>query len=908
MLLSLLLLVLHASVSWAEVHAFSEAARTTKKLHGLDITFAAKAPCDATVAIEDKDGRIIRHLASGLLGENAPLPFQKNSLKQTVYWDGKDDLGNAVDPRAPYTVRVSLGLKPRFEKTLYWSPYRRCGRSTAKVRASPEGVYVADGERFNQVRLFDHSGNYLRTVYPFPAEKMKKITTLQRVELPPDKEKFPAKWGDPQTSLLTYSDPRFGSKWPCGGPNGAVSAMDVRDGHLVLAGQRVNHLLPSGDIGPPGLDGPKVSFRKVVRHMHGWEEKAPQKPPQSVAISPDGKWVYLSGYLWRNRWIDGMLPGVARLALKTGASVEVFLGKMSDKAEGTDNKRFINPTSVACDQQNRVYVSDFGNDRVQIFSPEDGHLKTIRITKPAAIRVSPKTGEIFVLSWSCSTSYHGSLIHKSSKLHHFGPFEAPKRKATYTLDLEAYKAVVYAPELRHGEVDTWTNPPSLWISHPPGVHESWFITSVQILRMEAGNLKLTQDFNAITQKMLGDRLPPFSEHQKLYVGPRDGSLYINESFRAHGKTQPSGFPRHLARVDPETGRVSLVALPFNSVDFAFDPSGLMYLRTNRTIARYDPKTSREIPLSQGEERPNVGVAQGEKDRQAPIIGGIPTPYRGASGRWLGGLGVSPRGNVVVSCYNPIGKSDANTAGKPIHFALGGQRYRPESYPGRASTWEIHAFDDKGKLLHADVLPGVGWTYGVMMDSDGCVYVLSSKPIRPSGKAYANPSTGTLIKVRPGSAKLFSAKAPIPLPDGRMKRPSDLGVDGDETWLDGAEWVYGGITRARPALDAFARAFVSEADRYRIAVLDKNGNVILRLGRYGNVDDGLPLDKANGPPEPRSIGGDEVALMHPMHLAVHSDRRLFIADFGNQRVLSVKLGYHSESKTPVTGVTSARSKR
>ena len=37
------------------------------------------------------------------------------------------------------------------------------------MQATPEGVYVYDGRVFDHVRLFDHDGNYVRTIYPFPA-------------------------------------------------------------------------------------------------------------------------------------------------------------------------------------------------------------------------------------------------------------------------------------------------------------------------------------------------------------------------------------------------------------------------------------------------------------------------------------------------------------------------------------------------------------------------------------------------------------------------------------------------------------------------------------------------------------------------------------------------------------------
>jgi hypothetical protein len=92
-----------------------------------EITFAVKGYCDVTVAMIDPDpkkelvsgrGIVVRHLGAGVLGPNAPSPFQRNSLKQTLYWDGKDDLGFYHKEPQNLMVRVSLGLKPEFDKLL----------------------------------------------------------------------------------------------------------------------------------------------------------------------------------------------------------------------------------------------------------------------------------------------------------------------------------------------------------------------------------------------------------------------------------------------------------------------------------------------------------------------------------------------------------------------------------------------------------------------------------------------------------------------------------------------------------------------------------------------------------------------------------------------------------------------
>jgi hypothetical protein len=45
------------------------------------------------VAVLAADGALVRHLAAGMLGPNAPAPFKKDSLAQEILWDGKDDLG-----------------------------------------------------------------------------------------------------------------------------------------------------------------------------------------------------------------------------------------------------------------------------------------------------------------------------------------------------------------------------------------------------------------------------------------------------------------------------------------------------------------------------------------------------------------------------------------------------------------------------------------------------------------------------------------------------------------------------------------------------------------------------------------------------------------------------------------------
>ncbi|MFO7898329.1 MAG: hypothetical protein R6V58_04625, partial [Planctomycetota bacterium] len=254
------------------------------------------------------------------------------------------------------------------------------------------------------------------------------------------------------------------------------------------------------------------------------------------------------------------------------------------------------------------------------------------------------------------------------------------------------------------------------------------------------------------------------------------------------------------------------------------------------------------------------------------------------------------------------------ATKNMHGSMA-LKYTPQVYPGRARPWEVHVFDKHGQVLYEDAAPGTGRMDGVMMDEDDNLYVVIAGVGRVKGQKYFNPISCSVFRMKPGT-KILSTRGALPLPKGkRPDRPPDVyGADGaGDIWIQGAGWVRGGVgfdgkrakchcpSQSRPVLDLFARLFLPEIDRYSVLVLDTNGNEILRMGTYGNIDDGLPLIEEGGPPDPRSIGGDEVAIMHAQMLAGHTDRRLFIGDLGNACIHSVKLGYHATETVALRNV-------
>jgi hypothetical protein len=386
------------------------------------ITFASKGFCDATVAIEDPSSqvagqtRIVRHLASGVLGPKAPEPFQKNSLTQAIIWDCKNDQGVILDDKDALVVRVSLGLAPTFEKKVFGDPKRRIGFSPPIMVAAKEGVYVFDARGTDFLRLFDHDGNYLRTLYPFDADKLDKIVGLKWQDSPLTGKKVPFKFGFTLATMLTSGTSCLfdGLGDIKHGRGQAASAMAVsggpstgsgQAGRIALAYNDLNRLATDGTTGGLPLKGGHTGYKVDIADGYGGGFKDEVVGPTSAALSPDGKTLYLTDYMWRTggqRWVGGCLNGVAKLDYEAGKELEVFAGKMTRDSHGASPDQLAVPASVACDAQGRVYVADHWNDRVQVFAPDGKLLKSIATAKPSKVMIHPKNGEIWVASYLCS--------------------------------------------------------------------------------------------------------------------------------------------------------------------------------------------------------------------------------------------------------------------------------------------------------------------------------------------------------------------------------------------------------------------------------------------------------------------------------------------------------------------------
>jgi hypothetical protein len=945
-----------------QVFEFAAKPAVTRRGDKVTVAFETKGFCDVTVAVENAGGHIVRHLASGVLGKRAPKPFAKDSRKQQVIWDGKDDAGRYIDDKESHTIRVSLGLKPRFERTLFWTPYKRYADTAPIIKACPQGVLVYEGQIYDSVRLFDHKGDYVRTIYPFPAAKLKSVPDLRWKKFPQDGVRLPMKQWFRQATLLTSGDNSnrggkgagagwrgFGSqRWyhdghGAGASHHAASAMAVRGERVALCMYWLNRLAMDGSTGGRELNGPELCFRSKRGGLNYLgSEKVIRAAPHSAAFSPDGKWLYFTAYTWManfgtgGRW-NYWLPGLTRVAFdaEKDAKAEVLVGSMKRGAGGSSNAEFKVPTSVDCDAKGRIYVSDFLNDRVQVFTPDGKHFKTLKVRRPARVIVHRKTGELYVFSWAVN-----NVVVKREKvepkLTRFGPIEKPRKIESCPLPLSSRGGGVTV------ELDSWAAEPTIWLysgrrayftavgyaGHRGGNY--WVSRSFEILKLKGGKLVSARDFSVEGAKAVRKTGRVVGTGRNVTVNPKTGELYVGDGSACIGFSFSLG-----VRIDPVSGKHRLVHLPFDAEQWAFDLDGMAYLRAKAKIVRYDPANWREVPWDYGEEHRAVGVATtratGPGMKRANVISAMVTPYFAHAPN--GVFSISPKGHIVMPMKGGAGTKHIGNVFRKGQVTLGKSKpYEFKLFPGRSVSGLVLVFNRHGRLIHDDAVPGLTLTHGVKIDKDGDLYCLAMQNRVFGGKPYFNPATCTLIKFKPKKGRIVGTHkkaVPVPLkPATTPKRPPDLiggGKSGlNRAWVSGHEWMYGGVGytgehHKNPAygcdccyssfdLDYFARSFAPEVEHCSVAVLDSAGNLILRIGRYGNVEDGVPLVAAGGPEKTNRLGGDEVALFYAPHLAVHTDRRLFIADVGNERIVSVKLGYHASERVSLKDVPDEAERR
>ena len=703
------------------------------------------------------------------------------------------------------------------------------------------------------------------------------------------------------------------------------------------ADSRLHYLHSDGGTDVLGVDGVILS--------DGLKHKNPR-----LAASPDGKTIYISNVTGLGSHGQDSVCAVFARSLDTDKDKpgRVFAGAL--KKPGADNAHLNGPLGIDCDKQGRVYVADSRNNRIQVFSSNGTYLKTIKIDRPDLIAVHKKSGAIYVTH---EARVRGRTTTRVTKLISFSdPTEAFHMDGmTGMMALDSWST---SPRLwfsgtmtrRGGHSDSiralMVGSGSVTLWEERGKAFVKIVDFEEDAKKEAGKTWWGR-WNGEGSHTL----PPLSG--RTVCDPTRGKLYYKEFVfdLATGNVigrwttgspcfEDVQFDKRGFMHGHQNNRARMPCV------WRVDPerAATQNKRSRQAGGVVAYSVYKECPYDQG-----VAVKQGN------WTGALATKGQGGAKGFQDGMGVNMRGDVVVESniyYVPrmddVGHSyamagadarraEAGYSEEHIAYAAftraikdrlkkGEEVYSIRRKPGTplvgATIW---VYDATGELrTQAPAVPG-GLLSGAQIDEDGFVYFVLNGTRRFQGKPFLagkggrfglptdraiSPFTGTYVKVKPERLRVLLSNAPIPM-DAPPKREADLKGGGgmgtaDKVWVDGAEWLYAGASplvplqpcscpQMRTHLDWYKRSYVPEQYRYSIAILDTNGNIIMRIGRYGN------FDTAPGSPKGAKPGGTDFGITSARYLS-GTDDYLCFEDWG-ERLVVLKLTYHAEETVPLS---------
>ncbi|MCX7590393.1 MAG: hypothetical protein N2255_02070, partial [Kiritimatiellae bacterium] len=550
---------------------FTQPPTVSREGQKVRIFFSVSEPAPVEVAILDKDGRIVRHLAAGMLGPNAPEPLVPGSLSQSLFWDRTDDFGKQL--HGNFKVRIGIGLKATLEKHLGFDPYTF--RTIVGLAVSPRGeLFVLDTQPTygaSAIRVYDREGRYVRTVMPYSATlSSEELEPIGQLKLP-NGQRIPIVYNAHGQNLNPYAS----------GMKQQTMTFD-RGTNLVFfssVGTIVEHGPPRfilfmnerggaskgyGYIGPPLMK---------ARNFMGGTGEGNVRYFDHVALSPDGEFLYVSGgrmdkprhVIYRLKPTDKELPNP-------------WLGEL-DKP-GDDERHFNAPQGIAVDKSGRIYVADRGNNRVVVHSANGNRIGQFSVENPLQIQLHPTSAEIYV-STEKTDERGRPLSHGVAKFEAFRENSTPRKLAEFS---GGNGGVVMA-------LDGTAKPPKLWL---------------------AVGAAFGQDLVSLTD--LGDRFEPGKGlgrlaglRQPMFISadlPR-GKVYVTELANAQRQFDIATgemkiFPKGGEAVADRNGIVYVIeGYPPNVYLYRYDVEG-------RPVNYPGTESNKAGPINTASKGPNVG--------------------------------------------------------------------------------------------------------------------------------------------------------------------------------------------------------------------------------------------------------------------------------------------------------------
>jgi hypothetical protein len=329
------------------------------------IAFAVSAPTDVEVAVIDARGKVVRHLAAGVLGGKNPPPAPlQPGLAQELVWDGKDDRGKRTE--GPYQVRTRAGTGIVFGRILADSPYNFNQTMCRGLAVDANGdVYVLGLKGSDAVlyflRVYDRKGNYLREILPYPS-------SLKLA----DRRPFGAVTGASGATVPQNYDSLWPAFYPFFNRQAKLMGLHPTDGSVVLLSETPHalYLIRKSDGGAVSN-----SFAETF-----WDKKgSPRVALTTGAFAPDGKMLYLSGFANvppKGKKLAETFPDGRVYAVEVGKpGLTTFVDvPLPEKVPAPTQDWHISGNicalhGLAVDKAGRVFVCDAVNGKVWVYLP-----------------------------------------------------------------------------------------------------------------------------------------------------------------------------------------------------------------------------------------------------------------------------------------------------------------------------------------------------------------------------------------------------------------------------------------------------------------------------------------------------------------------------------------------------------
>lgn len=524
------------------------------------------------MSILDKDGKVIRHLAAGVLDLNAPSPFQQATLKQKLIWDGKDDQAKTISASGG-KIQISLGLTPRFSRILCSAVEGVASRGPIGIKVDHNGnLYIVEGDlwvfppgvasviQVLSVKAFDREGNYLRTLVPFRADLSPEKTSEVEFLITKDKR------------LIPLSGPS-GHRSYCGfirGSPGTTRHLPVitSDGRLIF---------------PCGKDAISGSRRLISIGIDGSVPKkqfeGPPFQPNSVnsgnifsALSPDEKYLYFAGAHSKRESVSAPCHAVYRVRLDANEPARPFIGKEFET--GNNESEFNEPRGIDVDSKGRIFVGDYLNDRIQVFDAEGKFIKFLPVVGPEQVQVNRKTEAIYVLSVKSRGQRHNYTKNISWETYE----EKSVIKYASLNDWRVIAEINLPKRQKHMHdagpimvLDDNANEPILWVAN--------------VGRQEVEDILWKIVDRGDKLEKVEHKVPRLNRH--AHVSPQLAADRENNELYAFGT------PQGHVKINPSTGEVTKLILtgeqdknlPGIVGSASIGPGGMLYIRSARMLEK-----------------------------------------------------------------------------------------------------------------------------------------------------------------------------------------------------------------------------------------------------------------------------------------------------------------------------------